>query len=219
MRSVFFDSPEYKKKQSEIAHLNWQKGLYNSLIKKEWRNCQNLYCRNYFIIPPSDKQKYCSQRCWYTVRRNYRIKTSPPCTTCGKLIIQKGASKFCSLRCQARNNYNEYIKRWQQGLEDGNIGITTQFISHYIKRYLKEKYRDKCSLCEWNQKHPVTGKVPLEVDHIDGNSENNKEENLQLICPNCHSLTPYFRNLNKGNGRSWRIKYLKRLEVNPMVRP
>ncbi len=59
------------------------------------------------------------------------------------------------------------------------------------------------------KKNPVTGKVPLEIDHIDGDSENNKEENLRLICPNCHSLTPSFRNLNKGKGRAWRIKYLK----------
>lgn len=209
MRPVFFDSHEYKKKQSERVRLNWQKGKYNLLVKKVRRNCLNRYCKNHFVVPPSDKQKYCSQNCWNIVKRNYKERISPPCTTCGKLIIQKGASKFCSLRCQAKNNYNEYIKRWTQGLEDGNIGITTLFISHYIKRYLLEKYNNKCSLCGWNQINPVTKKVPLEIDHIDGNACNNKEINLRLICPNCHSLTPHFRNLNKGNGRSWRQKQSK----------
>ena len=29
----------------------------------------------------------------------------------------------------------------------------------------------------------------------------NKEENLTLLCPNCHSLTPTYRGANKGNGK------------------
>jgi 5-methylcytosine-specific restriction endonuclease McrA len=44
----------------------------------------------------------------------------------------------------------------------------------------------------------------------DGNSENNLEENLRLLCPNCHSLSPNFRNLNKGYGRKWRVNKYKR---------
>lgn len=73
-----------------------------------------------------------------------------------------------------------------------------------------EKFGEKCSMCLWSKRHEVTGKVPLEIDHIDGNSENNSETNLRLLCPNCHALTPHFKNLNKGNGRSWRKnKYIK----------
>ena len=37
--------------------------------------------------------------------------------------------------------------------------------------------------------------------HIDGNSKNNKEENLTLLCPNCHSLTKTYKGANRGNGR------------------
>lgn len=212
MCPLFFNTPEYKRKQADIVHQNWQKGLYKSLVKKEKRYCLNSNCKNYFIVPPSDKQKYCSQNCWYFVRRDHKVKTSPPCSNCGKLIIQKGATKFCSIKCQFRFNYNQYIRRWKQGMETGNRGINAKTLSRHIRHYLLEKYGEKCSNCGWNQRHQITGKVPLEVDHIDGNSENNKEENLRLICPNCHSLTPCFRNLNKGNGRSWRLKYLKKIE-------
>lgn len=211
MRPAFFDSPRYKQKQSRIACLNWQKGVYASLNKKEQRKCLNFLCENYFTVSPSDKQKFCSIQCWCLVRRNCREKVALYCTTCGKLITHRNASRFCSLKCQAANNYNRYIQRWKTGSENGNIGISTRFVSRYIMRYLREKYQNKCSLCGWNQRNPVTDKVPLEVDHIDGNSGNNKEENLRLICPNCHSLTPYFRNLNKGNGRAWRLQYLKQL--------
>jgi Zn finger protein HypA/HybF involved in hydrogenase expression len=67
-----------------------------------------------------------------------------------------------------------------------------------------------CSLCGWNKVHSITKRIPLEIDHIDGNAENNSEENLRLICPNCHSLTPHFRNLNKGKGRKWRTNKYKK---------
>jgi 5-methylcytosine-specific restriction endonuclease McrA len=30
---------------------------------------------------------------------------------------------------------------------------------------------------------------------------NHNEKNLNLLCPNCHSLTPTYGSLNKGNGR------------------
>ncbi|MGV8961879.1 MAG: HNH endonuclease signature motif containing protein [Candidatus Saccharimonadaceae bacterium] len=38
------------------------------------------------------------------------------------------------------------------------------------------------------------------MDHIDGDSQNNTEINLRLICPNCHSLTESYRGANKGKG-------------------
>ena len=56
-----------------------------------------------------------------------------------------------------------------------------------------------CTECSWNGKELV-----LELEHIDGNAMNNKEENLSLLCPNCHSQTPTYKGRNVGNGRHWR---------------
>lgn len=129
------------------------------------------------------------------------------CIRCGKKPL-RSFYKYCSNKCQQTHQYDEYIKRWKLGLVSGTRGINAKNISSYLRRYLLKKFGEKCSICGWNQKHPATGRVPLEVDHINGNADDNREENLRLICPNCHSLSSNFRNLNKGNGRAWRIKYL-----------
>jgi hypothetical protein len=102
------------------------------------------------------------------------------------------------------HQYKKYIEAWKQGMVSGGRGVRTKNISRHLKRYLIEVHGEQCSLCGWNQRHAVTGRVPLEIDHIDGDAENNKEENLRVLCPNCHSLTANFRNLNKTKGRTWR---------------
>jgi hypothetical protein len=128
------------------------------------------------------------------------------CLFCSKALIRRSQLKYCSQRCQATAKYDKSIRDWKVGIKSGSLGIKTRIISDFLRRYLFEKYNDKCSQCGWSKRNPVSGKIPLEVDHIDGNSENNLEENLRLLCPNCHSLTPHFRNLNKGKGRKWRMK-------------
>ena len=78
-------------------------------------------------------------------------------------------------------------------------------VSNHIKRYLREKYDNKCCLCGWSEVNMITGKVPLVADHIDGFWQNNQESNLRLICPNCDSLTATYAALNKGRGRTERV--------------
>ncbi len=75
-------------------------------------------------------------------------------------------------------------------------------ISDHVRKYLFDKFGSKCSDCGWNKVNIHSGKIPLEVDHIDGNFNNCHEDNLKLVCPNCHSLTPTFRALNIGKGNS-----------------
>lgn len=50
----------------------------------------------------------------------------------------------------------------------------------------------------WGEINPITNESPLHVHHIDGDATNNSEENLQLLCPNCHSLTENFGRLNSN---------------------
>ena len=43
--------------------------------------------------------------------------------------------------------------------------------------------------------------IPLELEHKDGNHRNNARENLCLLCPNCHALTPTYRNKKRRGHR------------------
>jgi hypothetical protein len=103
------------------------------------------------------------------------------------------------------NQYINYIANWKAGLVNGMKGEYQ--ISSHIIRYLREKFDNKCSKCGWNEINLYTKKIPLEVEHIDGNYRNNCEENLTLLCPNCHSLTSTYKGANRGNGRKQRKKY------------
>jgi hypothetical protein len=137
------------------------------------------------------------------------------CGNCG-LALKLRSRRYCTNRCQMDKQYKTYIAKWKLGLVDGNIGIRAKNTSGHLRRYLFDKYHGACSMCGWNMISPVTGTVPLEIDHIDGDADNSREDNLRLICPNCHSLTFSFRNLNKGKGRSWRReKYKKHTNISP----
>jgi hypothetical protein len=65
------------------------------------------------------------------------------------------------------------------------------------KRLLKDKVMEyKCSSCgniEW-----LNQPIPLELDHINGNNQDNSLTNLRLLCPNCHALTSTYRGKNKS---------------------
>jgi hypothetical protein len=67
--------------------------------------------------------------------------------------------------------------------------IKSQYLKErLVKAGLKEWKCECCGISEWNGRSIV-----LELDHKDGNNKNNSLDNLQILCPNCHSQTPTFR--------------------------
>lgn len=117
-------------------------------------------------------------------------------------------------------------KGWSKG-----INITTRksvplkeilvensyYNSHRLKKRLfkAEILKEKCALCGWNRK-ALDGRIPLELDHINGDHTDQRLINLRVLCPNCHSLQLTHRGLNKqirrggGIGRRPALKKLWR---------
>jgi hypothetical protein len=126
-------------------------------------------------------------------------KVSKQCLNCETVMENvKTSKKFCCFKCSA--DYRRKVKFNE--IEAGNNSL---YVSNY-RNYLVHTRGGKCESCGWDKINPVTGKCPIELEHIDGNSENNSLDNLKLLCPNCHSLTPTYKNLNKGKGRFSRRK-------------
>lgn len=75
-------------------------------------------------------------------------------------------------------------------------------ISDVLKKSLLEKglLKNKCEMCgndgEWLEK-----KLTLQLDHINGVREDNRLENLRILCPNCHSQTHTYSGKNQKRKR------------------
>ena len=73
-----------------------------------------------------------------------------------------------------------------------------------IREGLKEAQCERCGITQWNGKM-----APLELDHINGNHEDNRFENLQILCPNCHAQTDTYRGRNRSDKKKKAEKILK----------
>lgn len=169
-----------------------------SWIEVTCNNCNKL-CKKYIRHLKKSKSGnvFCSRACQsYFLRKGKQF-----CINCNKKLIGK-QKEFCSHNCHQYHKNLDRIKEWQlgniKGIDEG------EQIKSWLRKYLIEKYGNKCSLCGWSEINPTTGKIPIQVDHMDGDYKNNKEENLRILCPNCHSLTPTYGSLNSGKGREKR---------------
>lgn len=157
-------------------------------------------CKECNKILENTKNIFCDKSCAATHNNKIpkRKRKEKTCLNCGK-IINKYANSFCNIHC-----YNEYgfkektLKKYYRGEINSN---------NTLRKILIYLFGEKCSICPctniWMEK-PLT----LQVDHIDGNSDNNLPNNLRLLCPNCHTQTSTYcgGGLSKETKRN---KYLR----------
>jgi hypothetical protein len=96
---------------------------------------------------------------------------------------------------------------WNKGLQfkpnpavpiESILKKNSTYQSYKLKRrlFIEGFKKQKCEFCGWSKKS-IDGRVPLELDHINGDRFDNRLNNLQILCPNCHSLQPTHRGLNR----------------------
>lgn len=104
-----------------------------------------------------------------------------------KSMMQEKILKYDFVATQKKVQQANLMNSWNRPYE--KMG------QEALKKRLLFETKDTCEECGqqniWNNK-PLT----LELHHIDGNSKNNKRENLQILCPNCHTQTPNHRGKN-----------------------
>ena len=123
------------------------------------------------------------------VKGSYRTFTCIECNSVDRWA-HSAPNKFCNILCQQLYKWkNETIPRIEQGECSG---------TESLKKFLIEQDGNFCAICNhppvWNDTALV-----LQLDHIDGDSDNNFPVNIRLLCPNCHSQTPTFGSKGKGN--------------------
>jgi hypothetical protein len=194
----------YKKARRKIL-LFIKSKIQDAKEKYSTKKC--LHCKK-LLSYEKRYNTYCTQSCAAKERNAGRF-TPRPCETCG-IPLKCTQRKCCSWACTNKRRQKEFVGKWLRGEASGG---TERFVSSRVRRWLIETRGEKCEECGWAVRHSITGKVPVQVDHKDGNAKNNRPENLALLCPNCHSLTPTFGGLNRGHGRSWRSYQWKKTPV------
>lgn len=155
--------------------------------------------------------RFCSRGCANS--RDFSNRKRPPksCLFCNKQFHSwSHDASYCSVQCR-----KDYMFTCVQK-PNVEAGVATH--STTLKKYLKTVRGDVCECCglsnEWNGK-PLS----LQLDHIDGNSDNNFPNNIRLLCPNCHTQTETFcsRNIKNSKRRLYARQYRKRVTdlVNP----
>ena len=180
--------------------------LFTQRAKKRYDSKPKL-CRKCNNKIPFEKKDnvFCDSACAAAFNNSIpkRKKRAAACLHCD-IVLSKNRTKYCSTDCEWKHTIIPRILAGEARCHNS------------LKRYLTELYGYKCKKCnifEWNNQRLV-----LQLDHVDGNSDNNFPDNLRMLCPNCHSLTPTYKGGNKASlkdtkrNRMHREIYLKKSE-------
>jgi|ERR1017187_1244676 5-methylcytosine-specific restriction endonuclease McrA len=99
---------------------------------------------------------------------------------------------YCSEACKRTHRTNLLFEK----IDRGEYLVKPYGGNETLKKYLISRRGRQCEVCKntkWQEQE-----IPLTSHHVDGNANNNLPTNLQLICPNCHALTPNYGKKNEG---------------------
>ena len=129
---------------------------------------------------------------------NNAVSMASACSIIG-LQFSTFKRRALKLNCYNTNQSGKGINKkfaHRYELEDIIDGKYPQYQSNKLRKRLlkdglKQNQCELCNLSEW-----LNNPIKLELHHIDGNTNNNSLENIQLLCPNCHSFTDNYKGKN-----------------------
>lgn len=169
-----------------------------------------------------DNKRFCTIKCARSfstksagVERNKKIsktlrgkskKSRPPpvhkhfCQFCDKGFVKHtslgGHIRHCRLNPSSTLKENKREKEKEELLLLEYDKIPASLQREKIFREQQGKC-NQCGLSEW-----LGQQIILELEHKSGDHYDNSRENVELLCPNCHSLTNTWRGRNKNKGKS-----------------
>lgn len=176
---------------------------------KECKQCRSKIISKYGKV-------FCSRSCAATFNNLKKPKTIIACLNCNKNFeiypSEKHKRKYCSKKCGAEHRSNSIWIPIKEKIARDEIFYDewSEQINRYYRRFLIEECGASCTKCGWAKINEFTKKVPIELEHKDGDCTNNSLSNLELLCPNCHSLTATYKGANRGNGGSARYNNWKK---------
>lgn len=198
------------KNSNEFCNLNCKRYLKNKINKftRPWPIKKCLNCDKFFplVHKPNcgkptvvDKsKKFCSQSCSATFSNSNKFpKFKIKCKNCKQDIgkYKSASSKFCNVSCMRQFKSLEKtakINVWLTGGCGKEAGKSSGKIkSDYRVAFLKSK-KYTCEDCGFTGENRRTGASIIQVDHVNGDSSDNRVGNLRALCPNCHAMTETF---------------------------
>lgn len=160
-----FTVPEYRK---DTARFCSRKCTALSTRVQISAICQECGGNFTHIASRANSAKYCGTKCYYkAMHRKGTVEYS--CLHCSKKFMDSPSHKrkYCSIACT--NKAEKQI--WKPSF------VTVR------KSMLARNMLIKCARCGFDAEPKILG-----VHHKDRNRKNNNLSNLEVLCPNCHSL-------------------------------
>lgn len=211
-----------------IAGLNMNRGTTNLLIvnaEKHKLSVENYNknpkrCKKCDTAIPYEKRMndYCNSSCFASLNnlgvcrnKNYydglrgkpkeipvkKVRPLPEkklCGLCGKEnIVHRNGEGFC-------NHMHALLYKTKHLIESGSASHRNKRAVRSYLIYINGGKCEKCGHGEW-----FGFKLSLEMHHKDGNVDNMQLENLELVCPNCHSITNNYKSKNKNSNTNRKL--------------
>jgi hypothetical protein len=165
-------------------------------------NCKK--CGNEFE-PSKGLLNYCSMACRNSRERTDEVKDKISKTLKNSIATGKVMSYQERLNNMTDADRESFLKRMREITESQKKIAREKIMSEPFESLSFERLRkrviyeqdERCNSCgidSWMGKQ-----ISLELEHKDGNHFNDLRENLEALCPNCHSQTPTFRGRNIKN--------------------